>query len=350
MMFGLEAKFFYPARSGMPADAEGLVAAQGLRPDGTPDVTVVLYVGGIPAATASLEGEVIKMVAVADEFQEMGLAAQAVSRVIEWARPKGMGHFFIYTKPSEAGRFKSLGFDEIASSYGAVLLEMGRPNVEDFARGLRELRQRVGASCASAVVMNANPFTKGHRYLAKTAASMSEHLFVVVVRADLSSFPFQDRFEMVRLGLEDLNNVTVLDSGPYAVSAATFPTYFLRDPSMEDLISVQTRLDADLFCRLFAPSLGITRRFVGTEPYCPVTALYNRAMKEVLPRYGVEVVEVMRLELFGEAVSASRVRRAMAEGRLEELRDLVPEATFDYLMSQRGRHLFQRVVQAKGGH
>ncbi|EHM09337.1 (citrate (pro-3S)-lyase) ligase [Thermanaerovibrio velox DSM 12556] len=350
MSFGVETEFFHPSRHGMPEEAEELLLSQGLRPEGAPDVTVVLRMGSRPAATASLEGDVIKMVAVAEEFQEMGLAAQAVSRVIEWARSKGLGHLFIYTKPTEADKFVSLGFTEIARSHGAVLLEMGRPNVEDFGGSLRALREALGVTESGAVVMNANPFTLGHRYLAKTASAMSEHLFVVVVRADRSSFPFEDRFEMVKLGVADLSNVTVLDSGPYAVSSATFPTYFLRDPSMEDLIGVQTRLDSDLFGRLFVPSLGVKRRFVGTEPYCPVTAAYNRAMREVLPRYGVEVVEVPRLEVSGRPVSASEVRSAMAEGRLEDLRGLLPDSTLNYLFSERGRYLFERVAASKGGH
>ncbi|MCX7828830.1 MAG: [citrate (pro-3S)-lyase] ligase [Thermanaerothrix sp.] len=350
MSFGVEVELFHPPRHGMPKEVKGLLTSQGLRLEGAPDVTVLLKVGSCPAATASLEGDVIKMVAVAEEFQEMGLAAQAVSRLIEWARPKGLGHFFIYTKPSEADKFATLGFTEIARSDGAVLLEMGRPNRDDFAASLGALRDEVGVLESGAVVMNANPFTKGHRYLAKIAASMSEHLFVVVVRADRSSFPFEDRFEMVKLGLSDLPNVTVLDSGPYAVSSATFPTYFLRDPSKEELITIETRLDADLFGRLFVPSLGVRRRFVGTEPYCPVTAAYNRAMMEVLPRYGVEVVEIPRLELSGRPVSASLVRSAMAEGRLEDLKELLPETTLSYLLSERGRLLFERVAAAKGGH
>ncbi|ACZ19887.1 [citrate (pro-3S)-lyase] ligase [Thermanaerovibrio acidaminovorans] len=347
MSFGVETEFLDPA-SGVPEEVLSLLYAEGLRFEGA-DVTVLLRMNRRPAATASLDGQVIKMVAVDPEYRSMGLSAQAVSRLLEWARPRGMGHFFVYTKPSEADKFESLGFCQIGSSPGAVLLEMGRPNAEDFRRGLEELRLRVGVEESSAIVMNANPFTRGHRYLAERASSASEHLFVVVVRSDRSSFPFEDRIRMVRLGLEDLGNVTVVDGGDYAVSSATFPTYFLRDPSMEEVIRIQTRLDLDLFGRIFVPALRIRSRFVGTEPYCPVTGLYNQAMREVLPRFGVQVVEVPRLEEGGSAVSASLVRRAMAEGDPRGLEALLPPTSYRYIMDNWDR-LRERVLSSKGGH
>ena len=57
--------------------------------------------------------------------------------------------------------------------------------------------------------------------------------------------------------------------------SATFPDYFLKDQSRAG--EVWTELDLAVFRRL-AEKLGITRRFVGSEPFCPVTDAYNRAM------------------------------------------------------------------------
>lgn len=78
-----------------------------------------------------------------------------------------------------------------------------------------------------AIVMNANPFTKGHRYLIETAAEKCDKLYVFVVSEDKSLFSAKDRLEMVKLGTKDIEKVTVLPTGPYLVSSATFPTYFL---------------------------------------------------------------------------------------------------------------------------
>ena len=83
-------------------------------------------------------------------------------------------------------------------------------------------------------------------------------------------------------------------------------------------------LDAALFARRIAPALGITKRFVGTEPYCPVTSAYNGWLHRVLPRWGVEVVELERLE----GISASRVRALLDEGDWAEVKTLVPEESY----------------------
>ena len=66
-----------------------------------------------------------------------------------------------------------------------------------------------------------------------------------------------------------------------------------------------TDLDIAVFCRL-AEKLGITRRFVGSEPFCPVTSAYNRAMARKLPEKGIELVELPRLEQGGTAPAPPR--------------------------------------------
>ena len=49
-------------------------------------------------------------------------------------------------------------------------------------------------------------------------------------------------------------------------------------------------------------------------------------MKEILPTYGVSVTEIPRLE----NISATAVRRLLAEGRLADIQPLVPETTYAY--------------------
>ena len=76
--------------------------------------------------------------------------------------------------------------------------------------------------------------------------------------------------------------------------------------------------------------LGITKRFVGTEPFCAVTRAYNERMKQILPKYGVEVIEIPRIG----GISASLVRKAMAEGNLELVSKIVPETTMEYIRAE----------------
>lgn len=41
-------------------------------------------------------------------------------------------------------------------------------------------------------------------------------------------------------------------------------------------------------------------------------------MKEILPKYNIQVIEVKRLKEDGQAISASNVRRLLKEGNLEK--------------------------------
>ena len=112
---------------------------------------------------------------------------------------------------------------------------------------------------------------------------------------------------------------------------------------------IQTRVDVTLFAGLFARELGVTVRYVGTEPYCPVTRLYNGAMKEVLPPRGIEVREIPRLG-GEEAVSASTGRQAIREGDWDKVESLVPGPTWGYLRSEKARPVIARIRETESRH
>lgn len=185
--------------------------------------------------------------------------------------------------------------------------------------------------------MNCNPFTLGHRYLIEQAAKQVERLYVMVVREDCSLFAYTERKAMVEQGVADIENVNVIDGSDYAISRATFPTYFLK--RLDDAADTQMLLDLDLFRRHIAPALGATVRFVGTEPTDQLTRRYNQLMHEALK----DVRETARLEKDGNAVSASRVRKAMEEGDMNTIRQLVPPTTLPYIIA----HLATQALQAE---
>ena len=187
------------------------------------------------------------------------------------------------------------------------------------------------------IVMNCNPFTLGHRYLIEQAAKHVEQLYVMVVREDCSLFAYTERKAMVEQGVADIENVNVIDGSDYAISRATFPTYFLK--RLDDAADTQMLLDLDLFRRHIAPALGATVRFVGTEPTDQLTRRYNQLMHEALK----DVREINRLEKDGNAVSASRVRKAMEEGDMNTIRQLVPPTTLPYIIA----HLATQALQAE---
>lgn len=305
-------------------------------------------------AGGGLDGNVIKCVAVSESARSEGLMNILVSRLIAIAREEGRESVKAFTKPENEGIFKSLGFALIASSPNAILMENGRGGLPEYRKYLESLA-RPGRN--GTIVMNANPFTKGHRYLVEQAASQVDNLYVIVVKEDRSRFPYVERKAMIEAGCAGLDNVVVCEGSDYAISAATFPTYFLK--KLDDATDTQIALDLDLFVNHIAKPLGVTVRFAGSEPEDALTRRYNELMAEILPgtsvavvrqdhqpdselvegsavrqaRRPIDFVEIPRLEQKGKPLSATSLRRALDKGNLKEAMEYIPKSTVPYLVA-----------------
>ncbi len=66
-------------------------------------------------------------------------------------------------------------------------------------------------------------------------------------------------------------------------------------------------------------------------------------MSSKLPEHGIRCVIVPRKTEGGRVISASDVRQAIKEGRLEEIRGLVPETTYEYFASDEGEKVIERI-------
>lgn len=328
------------------ADIRDFLGRFGLRLDTVPEYTVALRREGRIIATGSLDRYVLRNIAVDEQLQGEGLAAAVVGELIREAGVRGIFHYFLFTKPAKAPLFAELGFGEIARTEAAAVLEAGIDRIADYLGGLRRATVGLPGDNRAAIVMNCNPFTKGHQALVETAAR-DHSVIVFVVSEDLSLFPFADRLELVRAGVAHLPNVAVVAGGKYIISAATFPAYFTR---AEDVAAVQARLDATVFAARIAPALGIGTRFVGEEPYCPVTAGYNRALAEVLPRHGVTLRVIPRVAAAGAAISASAVREAIRRDDRRALQAMLPPATLAYLESPAGLRAIEKIRQSDTRH
>ena len=179
------------------------------------------------------------------------------------------------------------------------------------------------------IVMNCNPFTKGHLYLIEYAASQVDYLYIFAVQEDKSFFKFDDRIELMRQGTAHISNVRVFPSGKFILSSTTFSEYF--DKANLSGTTVDTSMDVEIFAKHIAPVLDITVRFVGQEPLDPITNQYNDAMKRILPEYGIELREIPRKESDGQVISASRVRKYLQENRWDEIKESVPITTYNFL-------------------
>ena len=352
---------------------EAFLKRNGLRFDDMHYYAAITDDDGEMIAGGGLKGNVIKCVAVDDAHNGEAIANTLISHLIAHANEEGHSNVMLFTKPKNRQLFESLSFRLLAEAPEAVLMETGIGGINNTVEALKKIKEE-GEVCKEnnqecrkeektnlnittpqhlntstpqplttttplrgVVVMNCNPFTLGHRYLIEQAAKQVERLFVMVVREDCSLFAYAERKAMVEQGVAHLENVTVIDGSEYAISQATFPTYFLK--RLDDAADTQMLLDLDLFRRHIAPALGATVRFVGTEPTDRLTRRYNQLMHEVL----ADVREIVRLEKDGNAVSASRVRKAMEQGDMSTIRQLVPPTTLPYIIA----HLATQALQAE---
>ena len=382
---------------------EAFLKRNGLRFDDMHYYAAVTDDDGEMIAGGGLKGNVIKCVAVDDAHKGEAIANTLISHLIAHANEEGHSNVMLFTKPKNRQLFESLSFRLLAEAPEAVLMETGIGGINNTVEQLEKIKEEsekykeYNKECKEdskeckenseeckeeektnlnpstpqhlnistpqhlntttpqhlnpspsqplttttplrgVVVMNCNPFTLGHRYLIEQAAKQVERLFVMVVREDCSLFSYAERKAMVEQGVAHLKNVTVIDGSEYAISQATFPTYFLK--RLDDAADTQMLLDLDLFRRHIAPALGATVRFVGTEPTDRLTRRYNQLMHEVL----ADVREIVRLEKEGNAVSASRVRKAMEQGDMSTIRQLVPPTTLPYMIA----HLATQALQAE---
>ena len=401
----MEIQTLNPATPRQRQRIEAFLKRNGLRIDDMNYYAAALDDDGEMIGGGGLKDDVIKCVAVDDAHKGEAIANTLVSHLISHANQEGYSCIKLFTKPKNRQLFESLSFRLLAKAPEAILMETGIGGISNTVKALEKIKEEsekykeynkeckedskkckedskeckeVGKTNLNTstsqhlntsylntttpqhlnttylntstpqhltttpprggvVVMNCNPFTLGHRYLIEQAAKQVKRLYVMVVREDCSLFAYTERKAMVEQGVADIKNVTVIDGSDYAISRATFPTYFLK--RLDDAADTQMLLDLDLFRRHIAPALGATVRFVGTEPTDQLTRRYNQLMHEALK----DVRETDRLEKDGYAVSASRVRKAMEEGDMNTIRQLVPPTTLPYIIA----HLATQALQAE---
>ena len=309
---------------------ERFLADNGLRLEDVDYYAAVTDDDGNIIAGGGLQGGVIKCIAVGEAARETGLSNKLLSHLIGMATQQGAETIKVYTKPENSDVFRSMGFAVLAKSPCAILMENGVKGIGRYTDYLRRMRGD-RPDGATAIVMNANPFTLGHRYLVEQAAATASTLYVIAVREDRSVFSYSERLGMIQEGCKGLENVVVVEGSDYAISELTFPTYFLKQ--VTDATDTHITLDLDLFASHIAPALGVATRVVGSEPIDALTCRYNELMQKQLPQRGITVKTVQRLEQDGTVVSASRVRQALADGSLSQAAALVPASTVPYLIA-----------------
>lgn len=318
---------------------ERLLAQADIRFEATVEYTVGMYDGDSLIATGSLHQNVLKCIAVCKQYTGGEVVTKLLSHLMNEIFARGYTSYYVYTKPESVSSFLYMGFKEIARvDEQLVFLERAVHGIQGFTEELT--KHRVEGSRIAGIVMNANPFTNGHRFLVEKASSENDFVHVFVLEEDLSEFPATVRRRLVEEGIKHLGNVQVHGTGDYMVSAKTFPSYFLKEDA--NVTRIQASLDAVVFRDWIAPALGITHRYVGEEPLSYATSIYNQAMQEVFANE-MELVVVPRLEIESVGISASLVRAALKKGRIEDTQPLLPETTYQFLWTEEGQEVIQKI-------
>lgn len=307
-----------------------------------PDVTYVMREDGNIIASGSLEGNVIKYLGVDSKFRGENITEKIVTELLNEAFLKGMTHIFVFTGPHNIGIMKSMGFTEVVETRESVLLETGPYKIDDY---LIDLKKRLGEPSGrrGAIVMNLNPMTKGHLSLIERSAELVDELLIFLVEEDKSIVPFEYRLKILENEMKRFPKVSVIPGGPYIISSATFPTYFIKKADSKLKAYVET--DALIFGRYIAKALGITYRFLGQEPTDKVTDEYNLALKNILKNHGVEVVVFERASLNGKVISASQVRKLIREGKMDEAAALMTDSTYEFFKTEEGLKVMDKIMK-----
>jgi len=327
-----------------------LLNAEGIKRDRNLDYTCAAYDSDYNIiGTGSCFGNTLRCLAVSHEHRGEGLTNKIISHLIQYQFERGNYHLFIYTKYTTYHLFKDLGFYEIVRIKDQIVfMENKKTGFSDY---LNELKKNNinnidhNKKKVAAIVMNANPFTLGHQYLIEKASQENDILHLFIVSEDKSIVPFKVRKQLIKEGTKHLTNIIYHDSGPYIISSSTFPSYFQKDE--KDVIESHANLDIEIFAKI-AKALDINVRYVGEEPTSLVTGIYNQLMIKKLPENGIQCVVVPRMtnKEGNEVISASDVRKAIKEGQFEKMKNMVPECTYKFFMSEEGKDVVNKIKQS----
>lgn len=289
------------------------------------DASYVIRDAGDIIATVSVKKNLIKFFYIDKAYQGEGLAIELINSALEDIISKGYRTYFVFTKAKNENIFTSLSMDVIEKTEDVVLLEGGFFKYADW---IQNIKKDLDKDEYSAIVMNANPLTLGHEYLVDKALEEARDLIIFVLEEDASYFSAKDRYEIVKNHYHNNDRVHVYKSGPYIISRATFPTYFLKKDT--DKLKVYTELDAKIFAKRIAKDLNIKKRYFGTEPIDKVTEKYNEMMKKILFEYGVESEFIERKKINDEYISASKLREGI-ETDFESIKKYLSQDVYEYL-------------------
>jgi [citrate (pro-3S)-lyase] ligase len=138
----MELRYGRPFKGAELERLRSFLSGEGLGYDERIGFTVNLIEEERITATGSLDGRVLKCLAVSKEYKSEGLAALIVTELIKEAAKNGEYHLFVFTKPENGELFASLGFYVVAGTEDALLLENKKKRCGPLCRGLGKTKNR----------------------------------------------------------------------------------------------------------------------------------------------------------------------------------------------------------------
>lgn len=309
-----------------------------------PEVSVVVRDQGKIIGTGSLDGKVMKYFFLEDDYKGQGILAQIYNMLLTYLLDQGITEHFIFTKPENYYIFKGIGLKKVIETDKVLLLEGGFTTYKKWVKSIKD-QLNPNASTRGAIVANCNPMTKGHKFLMEYAKSKVDELIIFVVEENKSVFPTEVRYNIVKNEYKNDPKVLVVKGGNYIISQGTFPTYFLK--KVDDSLDIYTELDAKIFSQRIAKDLDIDIRFVGDEPIDRLTAKYNEKLYKSTLGVKLRLEKIDRKEEMGSPISASRVRKLIKEGKLEEAYSLLVDSTIEFLKSPEGKKIIKKIQESE---
>ncbi|QTX02685.1 [citrate (pro-3S)-lyase] ligase [Candidatus Phytoplasma luffae] len=269
----------------------------------------------------------LRCLVIQPKYRNYNFANILIDFMIKRIYKNNFKEVFVFTKSINCKIFKNLGFKIIYSNDEFSFLTNRYDIFTQYLEYLKQEKEENNNN--SAIVMNANPLTKGHEHLIKTASQNSDFVYIIMVSEEGSLFTYKERLDMVKLVTQNYNNIKVVEGSNYLVSKNVFPSYFLS--SKEEVIKKQIILDSFIFVTHIASVLNIKKRFVGEEPFSFTTNLYNQIMKDIFQKQGIELVILPRLRYKDKAISATQARKLFINSKFEQIAEIVPISSLNYL-------------------
>jgi [citrate (pro-3S)-lyase] ligase len=277
----------------------------------------------------------LRCLVVDKKYRSQNIANILIDFMSKRIYKKNFREIFVFSKPINFDVFQNLGFNLIFQNENFGFLTNRYDLFQKYLNYLSNIQNKnykknnQKFNNNSVIVMNCNPYTKGHEYLISKAVEKSNLVYIIMVKEDISLFTYQQRLEMTKLGVKKFKNVQILEGSDYLISKNVFPSYFFR--TQEEFMLEQICLDISIFTNYIVPRLKITKRFVGEEPFSYTTNLYNKLMKKKLNLKKLELIIVPRINFKNNAISATQVRKLFIQGKFSEIKNLVPRTTLEYL-------------------